>query len=425
MRWRALAYKYDFRTDTNNRIIADVRSTLGDRLDDADDEQRKAARTVAQYLAHLRLRPAWSKWLFEAGAIPGLPLFLAWAWAKGLFRTGDQMRTVGGVRMVFRDRFKINPEIFLIPDELASAPVETRPLKGGFLLGRDVRRTLRLFISAVKLATPFPSQLALKCAVDLSKVRGALTGLVPVWVTVYWEFSCAVTFIAAALRQDGIETYNVMHGDKNFFAKAAFFEVTRCYCWDVYYVDLFQRGHVRADFRVFQNPAFRLSSNEVARERESTPIGVGLMVPALVTLSANPREAMRLMGMIADACNIVAAACEISVRPHPLYGEDFYVLRPKLNGAVRISKADSEGPRAFILNHALLIGTNSTMLLEAAHLGRKVVLLSTAVTAEAGMHPYLHRHPNVFRSSIADLMSTIVRVANIGDESLVSVTKKN
>ena len=41
MRWRALAYKYDFRTDTNNRIIADVRSTLGDRLDDADDEQRK------------------------------------------------------------------------------------------------------------------------------------------------------------------------------------------------------------------------------------------------------------------------------------------------------------------------------------------------------------------------------------------------
>ena len=424
LRRRALAYRYDFSTETNTRIIAGIRHALGDLLDDANDDLRSTTRTAAHYWAQLRLRPAWSKWLFELAAIPVLPLFLVWAWLKGLFK-GRGMQPVDGVRLVFPDRFRINPEIFCVPHELAEMDVTTRPLKGSFLLGRDVRRTLALFAGATKLGVAFPAQLALKCAIDLSKVRNALDGLAPTWIVVYWEFSCAMTFITGALRDDGVETYNVMHGEKNFFAKNAFFEVTRCYCWDAYYVDLFQQEHVRADYRIFQNPAFRLNPAEEAHDREHTPMGVGLVVPSLVTLSANPQETACLTEMIADACNAVATVYGVSVRPHPLYREDFHILRSRLNDAVQIVTAECESPRAFILRHAILIGTNSSMLLEAAHLGRKVIMFSTPVTTETETNHYIYRLPNVFTCSVNELTATMVQIMNQPNASPVPASEKS
>ena len=365
------------------------------------------ARTTAHYRAQLGLRPEWSKWLFEILAIPILPAFLIWAWLSGLFKTQAQSQSAGGVQLVFSDRFKVNPEIFCMPEDLAKEGFAPRRLKRGFLFGRDVRSIFQLFSSAIYLGTPFPAQLALKCAVDLSKVRGALDGLSPKWVVVYWEFSCAVTFIAWTLKRDGIATYNVMHGDKNFFAKNAFFEVTRCYCWHSHYIDLFKREHVRSDFRTFSNPTFCLSPAEIACSKEKTSTEVGVITPALATLSTKPQDAVRIMQTLARACNAISTEYDVNVRPHPLYREDFRILRPELNDRVQTTAIDKETPRAFILRNAVLIGTNSTMLLEAAYLGRKVILLETPVTAKMEAGHYIYHQPNVFRCAIEDLKATV------------------
>ncbi len=365
------------------------------------------ARTAAHYSAQLRLRPAWSKWLFEILAVPALPVFLIWAWLSGLSKPATLPRTPGGVQLVFSNRFKVNPEIFSVPEDLTKEGVTTRVLDRGFLFSRDVRSVLHLFSSVARLRTPFPVQLALKCAVDLTKVRGALDGLSPTWVAVYWEFSCAITFIAATLKKEGIATYNVMHGDKNFFAKHAFFEVERCYCWHTDYVDLFEREHVRSDFRTFPNPAFRLSPDEMARDNEKGTATVGVITPALATLSTDSRGALSVMKTLAAACNSISTEYDVSVRPHPLYQEDFQALRPELNNRVQTSAVDQERPRAFILRHALLIGTNSTMLLEAAHIGRKVILIETPVTAAMESGPSAYHRPNVYRCTVEDLTATV------------------
>jgi hypothetical protein len=317
------------------------------------------------------------------------------------------VETIDGVRLVFPSRFAINPEIFCIPDELMGTRVATRPLEGGFLRTRDIWRVLRLLMSALRMGIPFPAQFALKCAVDLSKVRSALNGFSPKWVIVYWEFSCALSFVSETLSRDNIATYNVMHGDKNFYAKNAFFEVGRCYCWDSYYADLFRKESVRAEFRIFQNPAFGMSPAEATRDTNRTPNTIGLTVPDLATLSVDSREAAHLMKKIAEACNSLAAHYDISVRPHPLYVENFLRLRPFLQNSVQVATIEHENARAFILRCALLVGTNSTMLLEAAHLGRKVIMLSTPATAQQDKHHYLDRHPNVVACSIGALTATV------------------
>jgi len=409
LRRRMLAYKYDFNTEANARIISNVRDAIGDHLEDTNDDARTNARTVAHYLAQLALRPIWSKWLFELIAIPALPLFLMYAGFKGLVKNKRAMQAVGGVRLIFPHRFRINPEIFCIPDEIEGAMIATRPIARGFLLGRDIWRTLQLLAAAVRLKTPFPIQLALKCGVDLSKVREALNGLTPEWVIVYWEFSCALSFVNGSLRENGVATYNVMHGEKNFYAKHAFFEVTRCYCWDSYYIDLFRKECVRADFRAFRNPAFEPNKSE---ESNFMPTGIGLVVPDPATLSTNPRDAKHFAKQIATACNELAGHHDLSVRPHPIYNEGFHALRPFMSLALKIVTAEQENARTFILRRELLIGTNSTMLLEAARLGRKVIMLNTPATSEQERHHYIDPYPNVMTCSIDALTATVVNFLN-------------
>ncbi len=407
LRRRALAYRYDFSPDANDQIIAEIYKQLRDHLEDPDANRRGLARTTAHYRAQLKLRPAWSKWIFEILAIPILPVFLAWALTRGLLKARPVPRATGGVRLVFPERFKVNPEIFSIPEDLENEGVETRALKPGFLFGRDLRCLFKLLSKAIQLGTPFPLQLTLKCAVDLSHVRGALDGLAPKWIAVYWEFSCAVSLIAAALKMDGIATYNVMHGDKNFFAKNAFFEVARCYCWHRYYVDLFKREYVHSDFKIFQNPAFRLGPADPAPYSNDASANVGLIAPALVTLSDNPQEAARIMETLAAACNTISINYNLSVRPHPIYREDFRGLRPHLNHQVQTAASEQETPRAFILRHAVLVGTSSTMLLEAAHLDRKVIFLKTPVTEDMESGHYIFSWPNVHKCEVKDLAGTV------------------
>lgn len=397
LRRRALAYSYDFSTDTNARIISDVRKIIGDQLEDTDTDRRTNARTAAHYLAQLALRPTWSKWLFEITAIAALPLFLIYAGLKGQVTNKRTTQPIDGVQLVFPDRFSINPEIFCIPNDLAGANITTRPLAGGFLLARDLWRVSQMLVSAIEFKTPFPIQLALKCAVDLSKTRGALNGLTPKWAVVYWEYSCALSFVRGALRKSGVATYNVMHGDKNFYAKNAFFDVDRCYCWDSYYVDLFQRELVRAEFRVFRNPGFEPDSSH---KQNNGPISVGLVVPDLVTLSSDPREAQNVMEQIANACNALAKHYSVSIRPHPVYKESFHALRPHLSAALKIITTKQEDTRTFITRRALIVGTKSTMLLEAAHLGQRVIMLDTPASAQHEKHHYAAIHPNITTCSI-------------------------
>jgi len=238
-------------------------------------------------------------------------------------------------------------------------------------------------------------------------VRRALNGLAPKWVIVYWEFNCALSFVNGSLKRDNIATYNVMHGEKNFYAKNAFFEVERCYCWDSHYIELFRRGFARSDFKVFQNPAFKIDGTQ---EMDRLPAGVGLIVPDLATLSADPQEAKHLIKKIAGACDSIAESYDVSVRPHPVYEEAFVALHPFINDKLKIVTIQQEGARAFILHRSLLIGTNSTMLLEAVHMRREVVMLDTPVSADQERHRYIHCHPNVTTCSIDALASTVLEI---------------
>lgn len=411
LRMSLLGYEYNYDRESNEAIVVGTATALDGYLDDDNLEQRLLARAIAQYRAQLAMRPKLSIWLFEILSLVALLPYLIIARTKNaLVGRGTQRMPTSGVRLVFAQRWRTNPEIFSIPDELKSDQVKTRVLTGHQLSTQDIRLIGRLAQNTVGLTTPFPFQFILKCAIDLGAVRAALTGLLPKFIIVYWEFSCSLSFITLAMHTSTTETYNVMHGDKFYYAKHAFFEVTRCYCWNSYYVDLFRSEHARSDFRVFQNESFTLSAREREQRLTCEPGTIGIAAPHIATLAQTKALEAMAAQAFSSAVNKLAETHHVKIRPHPFYETEFTTFRPHLSPEVKIERPETTPPRQFLIENNLIIGTVSTLLLEAAHLGFDVIILETEVMASVQSYHYLYQMQNVHTASLTTLQQVVANI---------------
>jgi hypothetical protein len=63
------------------------------------------------------------------------------------------------------------------------------------------------------------------------------------------EYSFCSSALTLFLDMQGIEHINVLHGEKGFDIRDSFFKFSRCYVWEDFYVDLFER--LKADMNQF------------------------------------------------------------------------------------------------------------------------------------------------------------------------------
>lgn len=411
LRMDLLGYRYDYDRRSNERIVTEVFKQSGGKVEDPNPTDRRRARTIAQYRAQLAMRPKLSIWLFEFASFIGLPLFVLLAWALNLLSKHKTPKLdTSGIRLVFAKRWRSNPEIFSIPDEIGRDVVATHSLEGYRLSGQDVGQIMALMTRAAIDHTPFPFQLALKCAIDLAKVRAALRGMRPKFIVVYWEFSCSLSFITQVMSTSETETYNVMHGDKFYYAKHAFFEVTRCYCWNQFYVDLFTEEYARADFRLFQNQSFLLTEEEAQRRKLCQPSTIGIAAPHLATLTQDHNQQAMVSRNFSAVVNTIADQYPVKIRPHPFYDVEFQKFRPHLSSRVLVETHKTTTPREFLIENEIIIGTVSTLLLEAANLGFTVIMLKTEVMKSVESYHYLYRMKNVHTATLTSLPAVVASI---------------
>ncbi len=418
LRMAMLGYRYDYDRPTNERIIASIFENLKDALNDPDDERRRLVRTLAQYRAQLATRPLLSKWIFELASIAALPFFLLTCWlAWQLQGRTKNAETIDGLQLVFAGRWRRNPEIFVVPEELREKVIVTQSLVRHRLSSTDARLISRLLVLSFGRSTPFPFQLALKCAVDIAAVRAAISCYSLSFILVYWEFSCSLSAITQAMAASGIETHNVMHGDKHFYAKHAFFEVHRCYCWNSFYADLFREEYASADFRLFTNPGFILSEEEKSYQALHPATGIGVAAPHLATLAKGDHETEEAARLFANTLNALTSEHPVTIRPHPFYQSKFKSLSTHLSDKVKIEHPSEKSARMFLLDHFVIVGTASTLLLEAAHLGRNVVIVNTPVMRDVESYHFLYGMKNVSLctlDTLKDVIKTIDDGAPVG-----------
>jgi len=427
LRMALLGYRYDYSRSTDEKIVNEIHYSLRDKLDDVDDEIRRLSRTIAQYRAQLAMRHIASKLAFELASVFILPFFIPFCWlAFQLQEHSKTKRPCDGVKLVFAERFRRNPEIYVVPEDLKELTTVTQPLVHHRLSSSDAQIIGRLLLTAMCLRTPYPIQLALKCAFDIAAVRAAIMGHAPAFILVYWEFSCSLSFVTHAMAQQGVETYNVMHGDKHYYAKHAFFEVNRCYCWSSFYINIFKAEHARADFRLFTNPGFVISEDEKAYLLNNTASGIGIAAPHMATLVRHEDLGHEAGLAFAETVNALAATRPITIRPHPFYESDFVAIEPYLSDDVLVEPPSSKAARMFLLDHRFIVGTVSTLLLEAAHLDRQVVIISTPVTQDVESYHYLYSMPNVTLCTLDTLQETIENIdggATLGQTGIASEQK--
>lgn len=411
LRMSLLGYEYNYDREANKTIVTETFKALDGHLDDNDLDQRLMARAIAQYRAQLAMRPRFSIWLFEILSFVALLPYIAVARAKGAFVNPDPKRSsTAGVRLVFAKRWRSNPEIFSIPDEVKDDQIKTRLLVGHQLSGKDIGLIAKLAKRTVELRTPFPFQFVLKCVVDLGTVRNALSGLLPKFMLVYWEFSCSLSFITLAMQKSAVETYNVMHGDKFYYAKHAFFEVTRCYCWNNYYADLFKEEYARADFRIFQNKSFTLTGEEKEQRLSCEPRTIGIAAPHIATLARTKAQEAKAIQAFSSAVNKLAETHHVKIRPHPFYETEFEAFRAHLAPAICVESHEAATPRQFLIENEIIVGTVSTLLLEAAHIGSNVIVLETEVMTSVQSYHYLYQLENVHTATLATLLKIVASI---------------
>lgn len=411
--WRmnALGYRYSYNRAHDEQIVSRIWASMGEDMEDADPRRRRWSRATAQYRAQLTMRTTMSVWAFELACAGALPFFLLGFWIFNTLRKhNESAESCDGVQLVFAKRWATNPEIFAVPDALDGQAVITRPLTRHQLSAGDLVFIVRLMGSTLRQGVPFPFQFVLKCAVDLASVRAALTPLQPAFILVYWEFSCSLSVITQRMQEHGIDVYNIMHGDKHFYAKHAFFEVNRCYCWNQFYVDLFKQEHVRAEFHCFTNPAFVLDESEEQYRSTHGSGGLGIAAPHLATLNQADGNSEEEAILFADLINGLARHSSVTIRPHPFYRDDFEKIGQRLTPAVTIEEPSAKPARLFLLDHAIIVGTISTLLLEAAHIGCQVVVIETPAVKDLAQYHYFYGLENVRVSSLDTLEETIAAI---------------
>ena len=403
-----LGYRYNYDRLKNECIVNKVHLKFKKKIDHEDEETRLIARTIAHYESHLELRPLSSIIFFEILSYFLFPAFILFHFFKFLpSRRAYIKKQIGGIKCVFPERWKINKELFITPDLLKEENIKTYPMTNSSLNFTDIVNIFILILKVIKYRNPYPIQLALKCAMDISKVRPVLNKNAPRFILVYWEFSCSLSFLTYILHRQNIKLYNVMHGDKHFYAKHAFFEVDKCFCWNNYYIKLFRNVHARSEFVRFENPAFRITSDEAKWLEKNKPDKIGIVAPHTSTLSDNPNELSKYIIKFSQALNNLALENNLIIRTHPHYNDDFKVFLQYLSKDITIEKPSERKARFFILESRVIIGTVSSILLEAAHLNKNVITIDTPAIETVQNYHYIYNLPNVHNTNLNSLYETI------------------
>ena len=402
-----LGYKYNYDRIKNEKIISKVYLKFKNIIEDDNEEIRLNARTIAHYEAHLGLRPLTSILFFEILSYFIFPLFILVNLIKGRLNKKNEKEQCDGIKCVFPERWKLNKELFVTPHLLIEKKIKTYPMTKSSLTLGDIKIIMILILRAAKYGNPYPIQLALKCAMDLSKLRQAIKYNNPRFILVYWEFSCSLSFLTYALHKNNIRVYNIMHGDKHYYAKHSFFEVDKCFCWNKYYIGIFKDVHARSEFIQFENPAYRITPKEEIWLNEHTSDKIGIVAPHTSTLTDNSKELSNYILKFSRVINKLARENKVIIRTHPHYKDDFNVFLRYLSEDVVIENPSERESRFFILESRIIIGTVSSILIEAAHLNKHVITIDTPAIEAVKNYHYMYNLPNVHNIHLENLYEKI------------------
>ncbi len=241
----------------------------------------------------------------------------------------------------------------LIPGELSGRRISDR--EGYALHGSD----LRFCFSGIDRYFYAP-YFHLKMLFKVAQYRRVIDRYRPQRIVAHAEFSFCSSAVTAYCHRQGIEHLNLMHGEKLFYIRDAFFRFDRCYVWDRWYIDLFRA--LRAEptqFVVSLPAALRLQLPDLPATADYT----------YYLAAQSPDELRRIVRVMEE---LQRAGHRIRLRPHPRY-TDLRLLRTLIDPAA-IEACGQVSLEESLATTRHVVSGYSTVLQQAVRAGRSIVM---------------------------------------------------
>lgn len=216
----------------------------------------------------------------------------------------------------------------------------------------------------IKLAMryPFSPFFVSKCMLKISKYSSLITCYKPEAIIVHNEYSYTSSVLTAYCRIHGVKHLNVMHGEKLYYIRDSFFEYDECYVWDEHYKNLLM--DMRADERQFiiaLPPSIKFDTEQYKSEKDFADYKYYL----------TKFNEYQIESIVKSMQFIKSFGKKIKYRPHPRYS-NIGLLKKYVN-AEEIEMPGEVSIFSSISNTEYVIGSYSTVLLQAFYAGRSVV----------------------------------------------------
>jgi hypothetical protein len=318
---------------------------LGDPSDDID-------RSHKQYLCQFLFISNFKKHFLNIVSIPCLPFLLVLLRLKRspFFNRHEHIDAIG--------EFQGLEEV--IPKEVsASFNVNNdKWFEGSCLSDMDICFIMKIFFRHPKHLFFF-----MKCMIKIAKYSYMISKYQPRALLVHNEYSFTSSILTCYCNYRNVLHINIMHGEKLYFIRDAFFRYDRCYVWHKHYSDLFiSMKASMSQFEIALPSSMCINCDELYNATH--------YVEYKYYLAEYTKK--ELLSIIHSMNIIIQKGVIVHYRPHPRYS-DISLLEQYVDRNL-IEYPDHISIQASIANTSYVIGSYTTVLLQAYTSGKEIIL---------------------------------------------------
>lgn len=320
-------------------------------LNSLDEARNDIDRGFKQYLCQNFFVPKWKVCLFNVAAAFIVPFMVMFYLLKGLFvRRGEQVNA-----MIERKGMK----------EVIPAVVKEKYQPDNRYWNESSSMSLKDIGFFLKLVarSPHHPYFVLKAMMNVVRYSDMIRRHSPSVMIEFGEFSFSSSILTAYCHRYGVMHIDIMHGEKLWFIRDAYFHYDECYVWDEYYANLFRSLNAEpTQFRVALPPSLQIDTK--------AHINPDAYADYKYYLALYSEE--QIAGIVRSMAFAKREGKTVKYRPHPRYS-DMELLR-KYVTENEIEYPTKVGILESVSNLQYAVGSYTTVLSQAYFSGKKVIL---------------------------------------------------
>jgi len=319
-------------------------NSLGEAKDDID-------RGYKQYLCQKQLvLPKWKRVLFNIVGVWAFPFVVIYFLTKRLL-----IKKSNNLDCLIEK--KGMPEV--VPLEVREKYHPAEAYEEGSSLGlSDLGFLWKMICRA-----PFQPYFIFKAMMNVVRYSHLIYKYSPQTMIQFYEFSFSSSILTAYCHRFGIKNIDVMHGEKLFFIRDAYFHFDEIYVWHQHYVDLLKSLKAEpTQFRIALPPSMNIDTNNYNNPKAYADYKYYLAI----------FDEEQIRSIVESMAFVKKDGKSVKYRPHPRYSDvdllKKYVAEDEIENPKAVSIQES------VANLGCAVGSYTTVMVQAYFSGKQVMM---------------------------------------------------